>query len=55
MTNAYVVNWGGKCICQAERVNICMRCEKSLTGEISQAFSKGGYMIDYKYCDEHDN
>lgn len=48
------VNWGVRCPCQAERISICMRCEKELTGGTSIAFNKAGYMIDYKYCDIHD-
>lgn len=51
--NIVDVNWGARCPCQAERVNICTRCEKEQTGIISQIFGKTGYLIDFKYCEEH--
>ena len=42
------------CNChEDQRIVICPRCEKELTGSLTQAFNKGGFKVDLEYCEEH--
>ena len=42
------------CNChEDQRITICARCEKELTGALTQAFNRGGFKVDLEYCDKH--